>query len=77
MNKRALKIVSWNLCNGLLNKVDYVKNILLEHNVDIILLQETELPNDTDMNLINIQGSQIEKCNASENATHFLLLLSL
>ena len=41
--KYILKIATLNLCLGLKFKKDFVKNILLENEIDILLVQETEL----------------------------------
>ena len=44
------KVATWNLCLGLLHKIDYVKNCLNKHCIDILNLQETELQPDNPTN---------------------------
>ena len=61
--KKALKISSWNLCNGLINKVDYVRNLLQSEDIDILFLQETELKINYNEDIIKIQGYNIETSN--------------
>ena len=60
MSKISLKIATWNLCNGLTNKVQYVKDMLQTHDMDIIFLQETEIKMDYDVKLLNIRGYTLE-----------------
>ena len=60
MSKKAINVGSWNLCNGLLNKKDYVKNVLNEYQLDILFLQETEIPTDTEITLLSIGGYSCE-----------------
>ena len=60
-----LKIGSLNLCLGLPNKKILVKNIILEEEIDILCLQETELEQNLDHNLMSFPGYNYE----SENNT--------
>ena len=55
-----LKIATWNLCLGLFNKVDYVKNCLQKHNIDVLGLQETEIKPDVPLKTLHIPGYSIE-----------------
>ena len=41
-----LKIGTWNLCLGLPNKKEIVKNYIRTEAIDVCCLQETEIPND-------------------------------
>ena len=54
--KTILKIATLNLCLGLKFKKDLIKNILLENEIDILLMQETEIEKDFDCELLNIPG---------------------
>ena len=65
-NKKQLIISTWNVCNGLLNKVDYVKDLLTENNIDILFLQETEVHKNTNTDLLGIPGYTIEFGKSSE-----------
>ena len=49
-----LKIATLNLCLGLKFKKDLVKSLLQTHDIDILLMQETELEADFDCELLNI-----------------------
>ena len=54
--KTILKIATLNLYLGLKFKKDLIKNILLENEIDILLMQETEIEKDFDCELLNIPG---------------------
>ena len=56
----VLKIATPNLCLGLKFKKDLVKNILLENDIDVLSMQETEIENDFDCDLLNIPGYKFE-----------------
>ena len=59
-----LKIAILNLCLGLKFKKELVKNLLQTHDIDILLMQETELEADFDCELLNIPGYNLEcECN--------------
>ena len=51
-----LKIASWNLCLGLINKKDLVSRIINENGIDICALQEIELPAEYDSNVLSFNG---------------------
>ena len=55
-----LKIGTLNLCLGLKNKKDLVKAILIENNIDILCMQETEVEHDFNCNLLSIPGFVLE-----------------
>ena len=60
MIKMSVKIAMINLCLGLKSKKDLVKVALLEHSVDILCMQETEIPADFSEELIQIPGFDLE-----------------
>ena len=55
-----LKIATLNLCLGLKFKKDLVKDIMSKENIDILLMQETEIEHDFDVELLNIPGYILE-----------------
>ena len=59
--KTQLRIGTWNLCNGLAMKMDYVKAVIKEKIIDVLFLQETEIPNGYDTSLLNYktQGKKV------------------
>jgi exonuclease III len=61
------KIGSLNLYLGLKNKKDLVKHIIIENNIDILCMQETEIEINLDHNLMGFPGhnyeSEINKTN--------------
>ena len=58
--KKKLFIGTWNLCNGMTMKMDYIKAVLKEKRLDILFLQETEIPDGCNMSLLNIPGCKLE-----------------
>ena len=58
--KKKLFIGTWNLCNGMTMKMDYIKAVLKEKRLDILFLQETEIPDGCNMSLLNIPGFKLE-----------------
>ena len=64
----AIKIATLNLCLGLKNKKDTVKKLILENDIDILCLQETELEPDFPTKLLTFRGYGYE----SENNVHKL-----
>ena len=59
MNKTTT-IASLNLCLGLRCKKEAVKNIILDNQIDILCLQETEIPVDYPSNLLTFKGFDFE-----------------
>ena len=51
-----IKIASWNLCLGLMNKKDYVSQMINLNKIDICCLQEIELSPDCDHKLLSFNG---------------------
>ena len=62
----VLKIATLNLCLGLKNKKDFVRDILASNEIDILLIQETEISPDFDCQILSIPGYILEL----ENNTH-------
>ena len=60
MKENTLKICTWNLCLGLKYKLNYVKELLITEEIDILCLQETELERDFDRKSLNINGYELE-----------------
>ena len=57
---KNLKIATLNLCLGLKNKKDLIKDILNSKDLDIMLMQETEIEADFDCELLRIPGFILE-----------------
>jgi endonuclease/exonuclease/phosphatase family metal-dependent hydrolase len=51
-----IKLGSLNLCLGLANKKDLVKQIILDEKIDIMCVQETELSSNLDHSLLSFPG---------------------
>ena len=60
---RTMKIATLNLCLGLRNKKDEIKRIIEHNNIDIMCLQETELPGDYPIVLLSFKGYNYESEN--------------
>ena len=58
--KMGIKIASINLCLGLKNKKDLVKNVLMENKIDVLCMQETEICADFDEDLVQLPGFLLE-----------------
>ena len=58
--KRKIMIATWNCCLGILHKRDIVIDLLNENNIDILLLQETEITSDMDRDMFRIKGYNFE-----------------
>ena len=66
MSKQSLTTASWNLCNGLVNKVQFVRDLLMEEDLDVLFLQETELKADVNLTLLQVCGYNIEMAYSHE-----------
>jgi exonuclease III len=55
MTSNNLKMATWNLCLGVSNKRDYIRNTLIETRIDILNMQETELHEKTDPTQLSIK----------------------
>jgi endonuclease/exonuclease/phosphatase family metal-dependent hydrolase len=58
--KKNINVCMWNLCLGLQYKLNYVREILIKDDVDILCLQETEIEEGLDMNVLKINGYELE-----------------
>ena len=56
MNVSTKKIASLNLCLGLKNKKEAVKRLIIENDIDIMCMQETEVPVDFPTDLLTFKG---------------------
>ena len=54
------KIATLNLCLGLRSKKDEVKRLILENNIDILCVQETEIPKNYPVELLTFKGYNYE-----------------
>ena len=63
-----VKIASWNLCLGLINKKDNVINTLKKEKIDICLTQETEIMKDYNLELLSDKAYKIEVEVATEKS---------
>ena len=57
---KTINIGTWNLCLGLANKKDYVKEKLKTENIDICCLQECEISPDLDESTLKLKDYKIE-----------------
>ena len=55
-----VKIATWNLCLGLVNKKDYVVSTMNKEKIDICIMQETEIRKDYDVRLLTDRNYKIE-----------------
>ena len=60
MNGTNIKIATLNLCLGIRNKKDEVKRLITENRIDILCIQETELPFDYPFELLTFSGFKYE-----------------
>ena len=58
--KKNINVCTWNLCLGLQYKLNYVRDILIKDDVDILCLQETEIDEGLDMDILKINGYELE-----------------
>lgn len=59
----VIKLATLNLCLGLQNKKNSVKNLIKNEKIDVLCLQETELTNNLDHGLLSIPGFEFESEN--------------
>ena len=74
--KKTLTVSTWNLCNGLLNKMIYVKNMLKEERIDVLILQETQLKHDVNIDLLQVENYTIEMSTSTETTRVVMYLKS-
>ena len=60
VKNKNIKIGTWNLCLGLPNKKDIVTRYLIENNIAICCLQETEVPVNYPETTLNANGYILE-----------------
>ena len=60
-----IKIATLNLCLGLKNKKEAVKRLVIENKIDILCIQETEIPFDYPCDLLTFKGFNYENENNS------------
>ena len=56
MNNQTIKIATLNLCLGLRNKKEEVKRIIIENKIDILCVQESEIPCNFPIELLTFSG---------------------
>ena len=54
------KIGTLNLCLGLKNKKEEVKQLIIKNNIDILCIQETELERDYPVEILTFKGYGLE-----------------
>ena len=59
----VIKIATLNLCLGLKNKKETVKKLIIDHEIEILCLQETEIPVDYPIDLLTFRGYSFENEN--------------
>ena len=60
MTQNKITIASLNLCLGLKNKKEEVKRLIIENEIDILCVQETEIQLDYPINLLTFSGYNYE-----------------
>ena len=55
-----MKIASWNVCLGILNKKDIIEQVIKDNNIDICCIQEIEIPSDFPINNLTFKEYAIE-----------------
>ena len=63
MSNTKIKIATLNLCLGIRNKKDEVKRLILENQIDILCMQETEIPSNYPVELLTLSGYNYENEN--------------
>ena len=58
-----IKIATLNLCLGLKNKKEEVKRLIQTNKIDILCVQETEIPKDFPVDMLTFRGYQYENEN--------------
>jgi len=51
-----VKILYWNCAAGLLKKIDYLREVAMEMNADIIFISECEVKNEFDLGFLALEG---------------------
>ena len=63
-----MKIATWNVCLGLKNKKIYVREKILEEQIDICCIQECDIPSDYPSNILSFRNYNLEVENNSIKA---------
>ena len=63
LRKIMVKIATWNLCLGLANKKEYVVSTIKKEEIDICMMQETEIKRDYDIKLLTLILHSIQREN--------------
>ena len=56
----SIKIATLNLCLGLKNKKEEVKRLVTSNNIDILCLQETDIPDNFPVEMLTFRGYNYE-----------------
>jgi len=51
-----IRVASWNACLGAFNKIDFISHLLNSESLDILFIQEAEIPKGTKRKLLGIKG---------------------
>ena len=57
---KEIRIATWNLCLGMFQKRDYIRDLLFRKKIDVLNMQEVELNPDTDPKYLSIKGFKLE-----------------
>ena len=71
-----LKLATWNLCLGIINKKDIVKKTILENKIDVCCMQEVEMPCGYPSDLMSFPGYVIEVENNDTKSRVAMLIKS-
>jgi len=52
----SIKIATWNICLGMFNKIQLIKEQLYRESLDVLFLNETEINEKHDQKLMKIEG---------------------
>ena len=55
-----IRVASWNICLGVSNKLNYIKNLLCTENIDVLFIQESEIQNQTNRSFYDIDNYKLE-----------------
>ena len=68
-NNKMSETTTLNLCLGLRDKKEIVHKLIEDNNIDILCMQETEIPNDFPINMLTFKGYHFE--NENNNCKSF------
>jgi len=52
----VLRIFYWNCASGLIRKLDFIKDLIAENNLDAIFIAESEIRSNFDLSLLSLDG---------------------